>query len=202
VDGYAGRCLPSRPPRQALKDNEDAAERQRGSTPCALLSAAEPPRGRTSCASTLSTQRKRAGRVATDATPLELVRGDGRQGHVHVRRRRANEELIRGDASSSTGRLGGELAERRLRLSPLVVGSPPNASLRADAPTTREGSNRQKLLIAAYPSGDQAGSTTKMPLKPASSISGKRSVRIPEDAEPRAVRHQEGLARGGTGSVA
>ena len=49
---------------------------------------------------------------------------------------------------------------------------PPNASVRADARRRRTGSNQQKLPIAAYPSIDQAGSTTKIPLNAASSISG------------------------------
>jgi hypothetical protein len=109
-----------------------------------------------------------AGRVHADAMPLEPSCRDGRQGHVHVRWRDADEEVLRGDGSSTTGRTGrgrGALGERPLRHSFNRV--PPNASVHADARTTRTGSNQQKLLIAAYPHLDQAGSTTKIPLKPA-----------------------------------
>jgi hypothetical protein len=99
VDGYADRCLPSRPPRQARsKDNPDAAERQPGSTPCALSSAAGPPRGRTSCASMPSTPRKRVSRVATDAGRLGPSCRDGRIGRRYRRTRITPRRRIRRSA--------------------------------------------------------------------------------------------------------
>lgn len=126
--------------------------------------------------------------------------------------RPADEEVIRGDGASTRGRRAGpgSLGERPLRHSLNRQWFVPPNVYAPDARTTRTGSNQQKLLIAAYPSLDQAGSHSGADCRPAKGSFPSRRTKVVDDVHaprvtiscrvpPDLAREVQRLAESGTG---